>query len=667
MERRIIMGIFNVPSPRNVNWETGNLTNSTVLAMTQASATNSSLNYAIGNGGNVLVGYWFEWWPQLPLEQIPWEYNVISVAFMQNRADGIPTFAPQPPYTDATFRAAVDAIKAQGRAVLISLGGATGHTSLRRAQKDAFRDEIIRLCDVYGFNGFDINLENISVNSGDNQEVVPQALIEVKDSFRARGQEFFICMAPEFPYLRTAMGGNSYIPYLQKLEGYYDLIYPQYYNQAGDGISTPNGWIPNNGTDRQEDFLFYLTDAFIKGEQGFFRIPPDKFAIGLPSSRDAFYNGGLIENPQDVYNAFRRLDNQGTPIRGLMTWSINQDANNGWPFLTSYRDLIFGNPTHPPVQPPAPPPVQPPGPVAPATPTNLYASDVSTDGVDLGWSHPGGAVRYDIYRGTSSTNFAFIGSSSTIRYFDHNVVPGAVYHYYVVAVDSLDHTSMPSNTITVNIPAITQPPVQPPNICDITPLNVRVINPTSNSLTVVWDNPVSASGIVNYEVFRNGIRVGEVPVNAPNSFIDSGLAAGTQYTYTVRSHATSSHSNIATGQTQPGMTPPPPPIEPPTPGQGVVYRIAGEGSNRQTLTIINRAASGFASGWRLEFDFVGTPPTTEWPANWASGSGNHLSTTVNNGLPTGGTVSIPIGTGANTRISNVTANGVPAQQELVPN
>ena len=52
-------------------------------------------------------------------------------------------------------------------------------------------------------------------------------------------------MAPEFPYLRT---NGTYLDYINALEGYYDFIAPQYYNQGGDGIWVDelNAWITQN-------------------------------------------------------------------------------------------------------------------------------------------------------------------------------------------------------------------------------------------------------------------------------------------------------------------------------------------------------------------------------------------------------------------------------------
>ena len=286
----------------------------------------------------VLVGYWFEWPPQIDLATIP-GYNIIIIAFMQNGPDGIPTFKPLF-MSDEQFRGMVDMLKCQGKEVLISLGGAYGQVALNESDTQVFANEIIKIVDKYGFAGFDIDLESESMTAADNQKVIPEALIYVKNYYLRQGKNFMITMAPEFPYLR---GENApYVPYIQALEGYYDLIFPQYYNQGLDGIWSYelNMWLSQNNNEYKAQFLYTLTNAIVTGAQGFIQIPADKFAIGLPAQPASAFNG-YVENPEDVIYAFDRLDAEGNCIRGLMTWSINQDAVNNYEFVSNYAPLVF--------------------------------------------------------------------------------------------------------------------------------------------------------------------------------------------------------------------------------------------------------------------------------------------------------------------------------------
>ncbi|MCL1989310.1 MAG: hypothetical protein FWG67_00305, partial [Defluviitaleaceae bacterium] len=151
-----------------------------------------------------------------------------------------------------------------------------------------------------------------------------------------------------------------------------------------------------------------------------------------------------------------------------------------------------------------------------------------------------------------------------------------------------------------------------------------------------------------------------------HAFTDNNLTPGSTHSYTVRAYATSDHSNMATGTTtayiptpqpEPQPEPEPTPEPEPQPTTGLTYRITGEGGTRQNLIVTNRTGGNIPSRWTLAFNFTGGNPTTEWPADWRSGAGGNLSTAVNAGLNNNGSLTIPMGTAANTRISNVRING----------
>ncbi len=313
-------------------------------------------------GKKILMGFWHNWpagpsdgyqrgqFANIALENVPKEYNVVAVAFM--KGSGIPTFKPFN-VSDAEFRRQVGVLNSQGRAVLISLGGADAHIELRAGQEQPLANEIIRLVETYGFDGLDIDLEQSAIDFAANKTVLPAALKLVKDHYAGQGKHFIISMAPEFPYLTTS---GKYIGYLQALEGYYDFIAPQFYNQGGDGVWVPeanngNGaWIAQNNDAMKEDFLYYLTESLVTGTRGFTKIPADKFVIGLPSNVDAAATGYVIDKSV-VGNAMKRLAIKGHPIKGLMTWSVNWDNGTSkdrvpynWEFSRRYGQLIHGVP-----------------------------------------------------------------------------------------------------------------------------------------------------------------------------------------------------------------------------------------------------------------------------------------------------------------------------------
>ncbi|KAA5841307.1 chitinase [Pseudomonas chlororaphis] len=289
------------------------------------------------DGKKILMGYWHNWpagpsdgyqrgqFANMNLEDVPRDYNVVAVAFM--KGSGIPTFKPYN-LSDAEFRRQVGVLNSQGRAVLMSLGGADAHIALNPGHEQPLANEIIRLVETYGFDGLDIDLEQSAIDSASNKIVLPAALKLVKAHYAAEGKHFIISMAPEFPYLTAA---GRYVDYLKALEGYYDFIAPQFYNQGGDGLwvqEANNGkgaWIAQNNDAMKEDFLYYLTESLVSGTRGFTRIAADKFVIGLPANVDAAATGYVV-NPAAVANAFKRLHAKGLSIKGLMTWSVNWDS-----------------------------------------------------------------------------------------------------------------------------------------------------------------------------------------------------------------------------------------------------------------------------------------------------------------------------------------------------
>ncbi|MCG7496595.1 DUF5011 domain-containing protein [Vibrio sp. Of7-15] len=318
-------------------------------------------NDIVNPEGGVVVGYWHNWCggagyqggtaPCIKLDQVNPMYNVVDVSFMKvyDTAEGrIPTFKLDLSiHSEQEFIDSIKEMNNQGRSVLLALGGADAHIELQKGDEAAFAQEIIRLTDLYGFDGLDIDLEQAAITAADNQTVIPEALKIVKDHYRDQNKNFLITMAPEFPYLVT---NGKYTPYITALEGYYDWINPQFYNQGGDGIwvEEENAWIAQNNDDLKKEFIYYMSDSLINGTRGYHKIPHDKLVFGIPTNNDAAATG-FVKDPQDLYSAFEMLQNQDQMLRGVMTWSINwdmgQDASgNSYnsQFIKDYGPFIHG-------------------------------------------------------------------------------------------------------------------------------------------------------------------------------------------------------------------------------------------------------------------------------------------------------------------------------------
>ncbi|WP_299004168.1 immunoglobulin-like domain-containing protein [uncultured Shewanella sp.] len=336
----------------------------TLLACLVAASFNSHASTDImpEQSGNVLMGYWHNWCNSqgyqsgvaacIKLTDVNTKYNVVAVSFMTASSDSsIPTFTlstdvqSELGITENDFIEQISELNQQGRSVVLSLGGADAHIELSSGDETALANEIIRLVDTYGFDGIDIDLEQSAISAGDNNTVIPQALIQVKEHYQEQGLNFMITMAPEYPYLRD---GGAYVTYIEQLEGYYDFINPQFYNQGGDGIWIDGkGWLAQNDDSVKSDFIYYIADSLINGTNGYTQIDNDKLVFGLPTNIDAA-NNGYVSDPQDLYTAFTQLSDEGHPLKGIMGWSVNWDMgtnvsgqNYNSQFVSDYASFIL--------------------------------------------------------------------------------------------------------------------------------------------------------------------------------------------------------------------------------------------------------------------------------------------------------------------------------------
>ncbi len=325
--------LLSLLNTQNSAKKTENINNITINRV----ENNLSSNNNFDTDKNVILGFLTEWRPGGEFPLIPREYNIIGIVFSPKEY-GEPNLSPGYLSEEDTMNG-IKTLKNEGRMALMTIGGSDTYISINNEDKEQFKSDLIYSLDKYGFDGVILDLESDSMTAGDNQEVIPEVLKEVKQYYRERGKNFIIAMAPEFPTLRN--GNAPYIPYLNALEGEFDFIFPQYYNQDGDGIWTDVGFISQDNDEKKSLFLYYLTDALINGTQGFISIPPNKLAFGIPVSRDAAFNG-FVEDPNDVKYALERLASEGKKTRGIMGWSINQDMEQNFDFINKYAPIVYG-------------------------------------------------------------------------------------------------------------------------------------------------------------------------------------------------------------------------------------------------------------------------------------------------------------------------------------
>src|SRR5690606_19963108 len=101
--------------------------------------------------------------------------------------------------------------------------------------------------------------------------------------------------------------------------------------------------------------------------------------------------------------------------------------------------------------------------------------------------------------------------------------PSNMYEFYIIAMDAMENTSDPSETLSVATPedADTQSPTAPSNLA--------TSKLTEGSVTLSWETSTDNVEVVDYQVFQDGSSIGLT--DGETTFDVSGLIASTQYEF----------------------------------------------------------------------------------------------------------------------------------------
>lgn len=155
----------------------------------------------------------------------------------------------------------------------------------------------------------------------------------------------------------------------------------------------------------------------------------------------------------------------------------------------------------------------------PTVPPDFLASAASTSQINVTWSpatDDTAVTSYDIYR-----NGAFLIRLGGTRFShsDRSLNANTTYTYALKALDAAGNQS----AFTPSSAATTKP--APPSSVTATPISMTQIN-------VAWPSASGPAGIAGYKITRNNTPL-PIPLITTTSYSDSGLSAGTTYTYRI--------------------------------------------------------------------------------------------------------------------------------------
>ncbi|TDF35666.1 chitinase [Alteromonadaceae bacterium M269] len=354
--------------PYSTNWTPG----STGTYIVSATATDSSGNSATSSAVTInvtdapvrrthrLIGYWHNFVNgsgcPTRLGDISSDWDVIDIAFADNDVtsngtvhfnlfDG--TGSSCPGIDPDQFKQDIAALQAQGKVVVLSLGGAEGTITLNTDSDQAnFVSSLTSIINEWGFDGLDIDLESGSnlLHGTQIQARLPGAIKQIEQNI---GGNMYLTMAPEHPYVQGGIivySGiwGAYIPVIDGLRDTLDLLHVQLYNNSG--LSNPYSTqpAPEGSVDMMVASARMLLEGFTlaNGEQ-FAPLRDDQVAFGLPSGPGSANSGQApSQNIIDALDCMTIGTGCGSIVPnglhpnfgGVMTWSINWDRHDGFNF-----------------------------------------------------------------------------------------------------------------------------------------------------------------------------------------------------------------------------------------------------------------------------------------------------------------------------------------------
>ncbi|RKT56185.1 chitinase [Saccharothrix australiensis] len=361
---------------------TSTTTTTTTSTTTTGTTTTTTTTPPTGLPKRVLVGYLHASFANgsgyIRMKDVSPDWDIINLSFAEPtsvtsgdlRFQQCPVAECPNVEPEAEFIAGIREKQAQGKKVLISIGGQNGQVQLTTAAaRDAFVRSVGAIIDRYGLDGLDVDFEghSLSLNSGDTDFRNPTTpvivnLISALKALKARyGAKFVLTMAPETFFVQLGYqfyGGGSgqdpragaYLPVIHAMRDDLTLLHVQHYN-SGPIMGLDNQYHFMGGSDFHVSMADMVLAGFpVRGDATKFfpGLRQDQVAIGLPASVNAGNGFTSVGDTHKALDCLMKGTNCGPykpkatypNLRGLMTWSVNWDKHNGFEFSRSHRAYL---------------------------------------------------------------------------------------------------------------------------------------------------------------------------------------------------------------------------------------------------------------------------------------------------------------------------------------
>jgi chitodextrinase len=171
---------------------------------------------------------------------------------------------------------------------------------------------------------------------------------------------------------------------------------------------------------------------------------------------------------------------------------------------------------------------------APAVPAGLTGTAASMTQINLSWTASAddvGVTGYRIFRDGTK-----VGDSETTTYQDTGLAKATPYSYTIIAYDAAGNQSAQTSPISVTTLSDIQAPTVPGGLAGKAD--------SMTQITLTWNESTDNVGVAGYRLYRNETLIKDL---TEKTYQDSGLTAGTSYSYTVSAYDTDGNESARSG------------------------------------------------------------------------------------------------------------------------